>query len=127
MRSVPYMILASNLLFIPFFMIIGALKISNPETIKWLFVCVSTFLPTPAYFIILIKIIVDFLMSFFPSSSQNNPISTELYNASRIAIVTGAIFYLALSIYRDYVDNKLNSANEHHESLEQALVGQHVS
>lgn len=117
-RSVPYMILASNLLFIPFFMLIARLNITNPDTIKWLFVVVSTFLPTPAYFIILIKIITDFLLSFFPGgSSSTNPISNELYNACRIAIFTGALFYLGLSILRDYYDNRLKPSDEHHETV----------
>lgn len=122
-RSVPYMILASNLLFIPFFMFIGFLRITNLETIKWMFVVVSTFLPTPAYFIILFKIIADFLLSFLPSGGQSNPISNELYNACRIAILTGAIFYLTLAIIRDYFDNRLKPTNEYHETVDQALVG----
>ena len=125
-RSVPYMIMASNLLFIPLSMLIGYLKITDGNTIKWLFVVVSTFLPTPAYVIVLVKIILDFLASFFPGSRGDSFISNELYNACRIAIFTGAIFYLCLAILRDYNDNKLKSINEHHETVNQALVGQHV-
>lgn len=79
----------------------------------------------PAYIIIFTKNFYDYFNRIF-SIGRGNPVTNDLYNGSLIAVILGAVFYLFLAIWMDYKNNKLTKTNEHHETLDAALVGQHV-
>lgn len=76
MRTVPYIIMASNSLYILVLVIIFATGANKTGAAFWIFQISYVFLPMPAYIIIWIKIFMDYLIRVY-AFPYDNVITTD--------------------------------------------------